>query len=112
MMLATAGDCQRELGDHREAANWYRKATDYPGFYGYCGYYAQTVIDHRLSEHVEWAAEAVRRQRDWWLQRSVVYRFLSYSIWWIRYGIWRPDLRREFRQQRDYEERILLMSRG
>lgn len=110
MILATAGDCHRMLGNPREAADWYRKALAYEGIYGYAGYYAMVVVDHRLADHLDSAVTAVNRKRIWWKQRSMFYRIITYGIWWLRYGLWRSEMWREVRLLDEYEDRLLQMS--
>lgn len=107
MILSTAADCRRELGDARHAADLYRLALESREFLGFADYYATLVLEHGLRDHWPDAVRAVQMQRDRWARRSTTHKALAYAIWWLRYGLWRPDMRLELRRIKAGAERLL-----
>src|SRR5262249_8605445 len=51
LVCCVLGDAYREAGQAPDAATWYRRASEYRVEGGYVDYYADMVIEHRLSDH-------------------------------------------------------------
>lgn len=84
-------------GDAQSAASWYQLSVKFSRDSGFPVAYARLVVEHKLSDHVRTALDALRENREiwngrpWWLRvRDIVLSF----VWlnkchprWIRHEI-------------------------
>ena len=89
-------DCYHSLGEFRTAAEWYRRAGRSWKQDMYPGFYAATVIDHKLEDYYEDALDWVKYNQDNWQRKPLLLR-LFYNVaswrWWIFPSNWRMTLR-------------------
>ncbi len=91
MICALTADCHRELGDHEEAARWYRRAAESPEFTGFAPFYADMVLRHEMSGEYEFALECLERARAKWREYPLLLKVFGYVIsgWWFDPEGWR-----------------------
>jgi hypothetical protein len=82
MLLATLGDCYRELGLVKQAASVYQRSLSYRPS-GCHLYYADMVLNHGLSDHYRSALEGLRSSEENRRGVPIWKRVLAYitSLW-------------------------------
>ena len=101
MVCATVADCDREMGETRTAADWYRRAGDSWKGGGFPALYADMVLQHGLEDHYESALDCLRHGLADWRAKPFLVRVFWHVVsgWWLRPWDYR-DAWRTFLRQR------------
>jgi hypothetical protein len=98
------------LGEAATAADWYRRAAGHwKRGLGYPFFYADLVVQHRLTEHYRAALDCLRDEQAYWRSKSLLYRFFHSlaTLWWLYPGGWKQRLR-----ERSLDIRLEALVRG
>ncbi|MEM1446995.1 MAG: hypothetical protein AAGF84_13130 [Planctomycetota bacterium] len=107
MIHMVTADSYLALKRFAEAADWYRRASEYSQVTGFAIIYADLVLTQKFREHYEPAYAAAAVTRSAWLDRPLTQRIYLriVSPWWLDLKHWRLTLN-EGRIIQQLKERI------
>ena len=101
VVYAVTADCYHELGDVREAAEWYRRAGQNWKVGGFPAIYADMVLRHGLDDHYETAFDCLRTSLADWQSKPLRVRVYWHVVngWWLKPWNYRAAWRTFLRQR-------------